>query len=78
MGNLSGRMPTKGIFPTVQTVRDPLPTEDTNPVVVLSMNAAGDVVKVRKTIGTAVYEKTISNADSVITSTKTISAWSKI
>jgi hypothetical protein len=43
--------------------------------VILSYNAAGDVVKIEKTIGDNTYTKTLSNADETIVSTKIISSW---
>lgn len=75
-------MPTKSIFPSIQTIKEqdvpPTDTSKSNAVVVLSSNAAGDVVKIDKTINGVVYSKTISNTDEVIVSTKTISAWSEV
>lgn len=47
-----------------------------NSTIVLSLNAAGDVVQIDKTLGSTTYTKTISNVDQSIASTKTISAWS--
>jgi hypothetical protein len=58
--------------------REEVPTHSSkvNPSIVVSMNAAGDVVKVEKTIKGVVYTKTISQSDNVVASTQTISAWS--
>jgi hypothetical protein len=50
--------------------------KDANPSTILSFNAAGDLIKIEKTIGETTYTKTISNADEVVASTKVISSWS--
>jgi len=62
----------KKVFPI-----DLPPTAQTNPSYVISYNAAGYTVKIEETIGATTYTTNIvpQNADTVIVSTKTISAW---
>jgi len=59
---------------TVETA--PTDASKVNASVVLSYNAAGDLIVIEKTIGVTTYTKTISNVDEVVSTTKTISAWS--
>jgi len=47
-----------------------------NPSMVVSYNAAGDVVKLEKTIGSTTYTKTFSNTDTTVATTMNISVWS--
>lgn len=54
----------------------PTDSSKTNGSLVVSYNAAGDVVKLQKTIAGVTYTKTISNSDETVSTTKTISAWS--
>lgn len=55
----------------------PVSVSQSNSSLVVSYNVSGDVVKIEKTINGTSYTKTISNADTVIVSSKTISAWSE-
>jgi hypothetical protein len=59
-------------------IKETSPTDATkaNPSLVVSYNAAGDVVLLEKTIGGTTYTKTFSNADTIVASTKDISSWS--
>ena len=54
------------------------PTDATkvNPSLTVSYNAAGDVVKLEKTIGGTTYTKTFTRSDNVVASTLPISVWS--
>jgi len=60
------------------TPADSLPTAGNNPSYVLSYNALGYTVKIQETIGATTYTTNIvpQNGDTVITQTKTVSAWS--
>ena len=52
------------------------PLDNTNPSLVVSYNAAGDAVKLEKTIGSTTYTKTFTRSDNVVASTLPISVWS--
>lgn len=51
------------------------PVSQSNPSLVLSFNAAGDVIIVAQTINGVTYTKTFSNVDETVASTQTISEW---
>jgi len=70
------RLTAQGYLPVVFAETPPTDTSKLNPLTVLSYNAAGDVVKVVKTISGINYQKTLSNTDTIVVTTKTISAWS--
>ena len=54
----------------------PTDATKTNPSLVLSYNAAGECVKIEKTIGATTYTKTFTRSDNVVASTLPISVWS--
>ena len=74
VGGLSTGEPYKKVG-----IVDGLPTDagKSNPSTVLSYNANGDTVKIVQTIGATNYTTNITpqNGDTVIVTTKTISAW---
>lgn len=47
-----------------------------NASTVISFNAAGECIKIEKTIGSTTYTKLFTRSDNVIASTLPISAWS--
>jgi hypothetical protein len=59
-------------------VSDGLPTDGFNAPLEVGYNSAGDVVRLRKTINSVVYEKTIENSDMVVATTQEISKWSVV
>lgn len=65
------------INPDGTNIGDALPTSGNNPSYTISYNAAGYAVKIEEVIGATTYTTNIvpQNADTVITQTKTISAW---
>lgn len=65
------------INPDGTDIGDSLPLSGNNPSYVLSYNAAGYCVKIEETIGATTYTKNITpqDGDTVITQTKTVSAW---
>lgn len=63
-------------YKQIENQVEPSKNLEFNPSTVISYNAAGDVVKIEKTINGTVYTKTFSSSDSTIATTKTISNWS--
>jgi len=64
------------IYKQIENKIEPTKNPEFNPSLTLSFNAAGEVVKIEKTINGVTSTKTISNDDSVVASTKVISEWS--
>jgi hypothetical protein len=57
-------------------VVSPTGSSGSNPSLVVSYNAAGEVVKLEKTIGSTTYTKTFTRSDNAVASTLPISVWS--
>lgn len=65
MGNLTGRMPTRGNIlniPDLTVVRETIPTDSTklNPSMVLAYDGTGNLTTITKTINSVQYRKTLT------------------
>ena len=67
------------VNPDGSNIGDSLPTQGNNPSLELGYNAAGQLIRIRKTINSVVYTQLITGTDitdDVVVKTKTLGAFS--